>query len=156
MKGGAYGTGFSSTRLGNTRFYSYRDPHLDQTIDRFQQAASWLAHLELDERELEGYVVSTVAGLDAPMKPRDMARRQTGWHLAGIDPRVLPITRQQVIDASLDQVRGLADTVAACTLDRPRCVVGNSAIIEDSKLDWEVVELLGSSAGQGEQELQGE
>ena len=36
------------------------------------------------------------------------------------------------------------------------CVVGNSAIIEDSKLDWEVVELLGSSAGQGEQELQGE
>ena len=156
VKGGAYGTGFSSTRLGNTRFYSYRDPHLDQTIDRFQQAASWLAHLELDERELEGYVVSTVAGLDAPMKPRDMARRQTGWHLAGIDPRVLPITRQQVIDASLDQVRGLADTVAACTLDRPRCVVGNSAIIEDSKLDWEVVELLGSSAGQGEQELQGE
>lgn len=35
VKGGAYGAGFGAARTGNLRFYSYRDPHLDETLARF-------------------------------------------------------------------------------------------------------------------------
>ena len=43
VKGGAYGAGFGAARTGNMRFYSYRDPHLDETLARFAESAAWLA-----------------------------------------------------------------------------------------------------------------
>ncbi|MDO4501579.1 MAG: insulinase family protein [Coriobacteriia bacterium] len=145
VKGGAYGTGFTANRLGGVRYYSYRDPHLDQTIERFEQSGTWLGSLELDQNEFEGYVVSTVARMDAPVKPRSVAHTQAGWHLAGLDMQERLVTRQQIIDSTPEQVRDLAGTIVKCTVDRPRCVVGNADVIRASKMDWEIVELLGGS-----------
>lgn len=36
VKGGAYGAGFQTTRSGSSRFYSYRDPRIDETVERFR------------------------------------------------------------------------------------------------------------------------
>ena len=58
------------------RFYSFRDPAVDATVERFEHAADWLSSWNPSETEFVGYVVSTVAGMDAPAKPRAIARRQ--------------------------------------------------------------------------------
>ena len=79
VKGGAYGAGFGAARTGNMRFYSYRDPHLDETLARFAESAAWLASFEPRTEEMEGYVVATVAGFDAaPEGPsaREAPRRR--------------------------------------------------------------------------------
>ncbi len=76
VKGGAYGVGFQAARSGNMHFYSFRDPHIDETFARFDEASQWLSHFAPTEEALEGFVVATVASLDAPTKARAMIRRQ--------------------------------------------------------------------------------
>ena len=60
VKGGAYGAGFSPTRTGNLRFYSYRDPHVNETLERFRAAGAWLSDFSPSEPEMDGYIVSTI------------------------------------------------------------------------------------------------
>ena len=81
VKGGAYGAGFQAARSGSVRFYSYRDPHLDETLERFNGTPAWLAAFDPAPEEMDGYVVSTVAGFDAPLKEGMMADPPPGRRL---------------------------------------------------------------------------
>ena len=89
VKGGAYGTGFKHTSENLREFWSFRDPHVDETLARYDAAAAWLSEWKPTAEEFDGYVVSTVASHDAPVKPRALARRQV-WRpearLARRDP----------------------------------------------------------------------
>ncbi|MBQ3106281.1 MAG: peptidase M16, partial [Eggerthellaceae bacterium] len=142
VKGGAYGSGFQVTRSGSMRFYSYRDPRVDETLARFDAAGQWLQSFEPDEDEMTGYIVSTVAGLDAPHKPRDAARRQDGWFFAGLTPEDRAITRNQVISSDARTVRSLAPAVSALSEQRMACVFGSRAILERTKEPFETIDLL--------------
>ncbi len=99
VKGGAYGAGFGATRTGNLRFYSYRDPHLDETLARFAASAAWLEAFDPKPEAMEGYVVSTVAGFDAPLKARALARRQDGDYFGGRTPETRLQTRAEMMAA---------------------------------------------------------
>ena len=143
VKGGAYGAGFSPTRTGNLRFYSYRDPHIDETIERFRAAGAWLSNFNPSETEMDGYIVSTVAGLDAPLKPRELARRQDGYVFAHVDPKDRLVTRSQVANATPEEVRALGNAVSQAASKNIVCVFGNREIIENAKADLAVVDLLG-------------
>ena len=90
---------------------------------------------------MDGYIVSTVAGLDAPLKPRELARRQDGYVFAHIDPAERLVTRSQVANATIEEVRALGDAVSKAASKNIACVFGNREIIE--KADFTVVDLLG-------------
>lgn len=142
VKGGAYGVGFQARRQGDARFYSYRDPHLDQTLARFNQSAPWLASLALGQEALDGFVVAAVAALDAPIKCRALLRRQDGEFFCGRTRMERLAVREEVIQTSGEALRQKAAPLQE-VLDRDlRCVFGNESIIRDSKLSWNVVELL--------------
>jgi len=145
VKGGAYGCGFSTTRPGSLAFHSYRDPHIDATVQRFGEAGPWLAALEPTADEMEGYVVSTTAGFDAPLKPRDLIRRQCGMFFSGVTPAMRAQVRHQVVGATVDDVRALGDAIAQAAQCGCRCTVGSAELIEGSGLDWNVVDVLGGA-----------
>ncbi len=142
VKGGAYGAGFQTARTGNLRFYSYRDPHLDETLERFAGASAWLAAFDPADDEMEGYVVSTVAGFDTPLKARGLVRRQDGDFFGGRTPESRLETRTQMIETSAEQLRGLAGPIARAVEENDVCVFGNRDIIEASSADLDVVDLL--------------
>lgn len=143
VKGGAYGVGFSATYSGNMRFYSYRDPHIDETIERFEQSAAYLRAFNPSKTEMDGFVVSSTAGFDTPKKARDLARRQAGQYFAGIPTDQRALTRSQIIEASVDTIRGLAGAVQATADKKLVCVFGNKEIIESAKTPLEAINLLG-------------
>ncbi len=142
VKGGAYGAGFSTTRPGNMRFYSYRDPHLDETLARFAAAGSWLGKFDPTEAEMDGYVVSTVAGIDSPVKPRELARRQDGQFISKLSPDARAKVREETVRTTPAEVRALGSAVSACAEKRAVCVFGNREIIEEAKTDFTVIDLL--------------
>ena len=143
VKGGAYGTGFQAARSGNLRFYSYRDPHLDETLKRFADAAEWLEHFDPAPEALEGFVVATVAALDAPVKPRGLIRRQMGDFFAGYEPEERAKRRRQVISVDVDEVRSLAPVVSEALAQGAVCSFGNREILESASADLEVISLVG-------------
>lgn len=151
VKGGSYGTGFKTMRGGQSNFYSYRDPHLDETLDRYQEAGAWLRNFAPSQDEFEGYVVSTVSSMDAPLRPHAASRVQDGWFFAGYNPAERQMVRQQVIDATPEQLRALGSAVEQLAGEGYRCVFGNGDIIRSSKRQWHVVELLGGKSSQPEE-----
>lgn len=143
VKGGAYGAGFQALRTGTLRFYSYRDPKLDKTLDRFAESAEWIDEFNPSEEEFEGYVVSTVAGIDSPAKARDIIRRQAARHLSNLKQNDRLVTRSQVIEATPEDVRALADAIRSISDSQYVCTFGNAQTIKDSSIDFDVVDLLG-------------
>lgn len=130
--GGAYGVGLSCQRSGQTTFHSYRDPKVDPTIDAFEGAASWLERMDVSQSEFEGYVVSTVASLDAPLKPKGLMRRQDAMYFTNVTPEDRARTRQEVIAATPASVRALAGPLAGLVRMHHVCSVGNAALLKAS------------------------
>ncbi len=143
VKGGAYGVGFQVLRSGNMRFYSYRDPHLDETLARFAQACDWLAAFDPSQEELEGFIVATVAHIDAPTKPRLMIRKQVVHYLTHHTVEEMAKSRRDVIATDVETMRSHADTLRRIVDANAICVFGNRDIIESSKADLEVIDLIG-------------
>ena len=71
--GGAYGTGMLSSD-GVEYLYTYRDPHVKESYDTFAKGPAELAAREYTEKDLNDFIVGTVAKLDTPRKPRAEAR----------------------------------------------------------------------------------
>lgn len=143
VKGGAYGVGFQALRQGDTRYYSFRDPHLDQTLRRFSESTEWLHSLKLSQEELDGFVVATVATLDAPLKARALMLRQDGDYFFGATPIDRLALREEAIQTTTEEIHKLAPAIAEMLAQDNRCVFGNRDILESSKLSWQIVELMG-------------
>ncbi len=145
VKGGAYGVGFQTTRQGNMRFYSFRDPHVAETYERFHDAASWLAEFSPSDEEMTGYVVSTVAGIDSPVKPRSLIRRQDAQFLAHLSPQSRAQSRAEVLTTAAEDVRALSPVLESIVEANLHCSIGNAALIEQCSADFLSVEPLSTT-----------
>ena len=141
VKGGAYGVGFRATRKGTVCFHSYRDPRIDETINRFAGAAAWLATFEPTKEEMDGYIVSSVSDFDAPLKARGLARRQDGDYFAGRASDWHARARAEVIAATPEKIRELAALLKEASAMNALCTFGGKDIIEASALDFDVIDL---------------
>ncbi len=142
VKGGAYGAGLQVVRTGNLRFYSYRDPHIDETFSRFEQSAAWIGSFEPTTPEMEGYIVSTVAGFDQPLKARMLIRRQDSAHFGGRTPAGRLASRQEMLAANPEVLRNFAKPLKQALDNQAICVFGNKDAIEASQENMVVVDLL--------------
>lgn len=142
VMGGAYGVSFSSARAGASSFSSYRDPHVSETLERFRCSSQWLSVFNPLPDEFEGYVVSTAASFDKPLKPRDLIRRQCSMYLTNNTRDEFLRIRQEVLDASIDDVKALAPALKELCESGCVCVVGNKDIIEQANSGLSVIDLL--------------
>ena len=141
VKGGAYGCGFRRDAVGGRAFWSYRDPAVDATLARYDGCAKWLAGWDGGADELDGYIVSTVAAHDAPVKPRALARRQDVARFNEKKPGWREQIRAEELAVTADDVRALA---AALADDGPAsgvCVFGGREALEASEIELELTEL---------------
>ena len=70
VRGGAYGVFCVLDRpSGLLTFVSYRDPNLMETLDAFDQAASFLKDKELGDKELLKSIIGAIGDLDSHMLP---------------------------------------------------------------------------------------
>ncbi|MEG0505092.1 MAG: peptidase M16, partial [Raoultibacter sp.] len=142
VKGGAYGAGFRSLRTGSMQFYSYRDPNLDETIARFDNSAAWLSAFDPEETEMRGYIISSVASLDAPSKPREVARRQDGDWFCKRPEAYRETLREQLLATTPEKLRAHGNELAQIVAHDVRCAFGSRSIIEGSNAQYDVVDLL--------------
>lgn len=143
VKGGAYGCGFQSVPGRRVAFYTYRDPAIDPSLERIARAGEWLEELDADRDTFEGFIVSTVSGLDAPVKPYGLAKRQDGAFLSGRPADFRAATRAEMLAATPERLRELGDAVSRVAAEAPVCVFGGRDIIEASDASWNVIDLLG-------------
>lgn len=142
VQGGAYGVGFQTGFLSTMRFYSFRDPHLDETLAAYRQAPSWLETFEPDETEFEGFVVATTAGFDTPLKARALVRRQRNDYFSARTPEDRQRLRHEIITTTLDDIHAVATPLATTLAQDDICVFGARPIIESASTPLKVIDLL--------------
>ena len=143
VKGGAYGCGFRAAGERQAAFYTYRDPAIDPSIERVARAGEWLGSFEPDEAAFEGFIVSCVSGMDAPVKPYALTKRRNTTYLAGLDPHAREERRAQMLAATPGELRSLGTDVTRIAAESPTCVFGGRDVIAKSNADFNVVDLLG-------------
>lgn len=143
VKGGAYGCGFRAAGERQTAFYTYRDPAIDPSIERVARAGEWLGSFEPDEAAFEGFIVSCVSGMDAPVKPYALTKRRNTTYLAGLDPHAREERRAQMLAATPGELRSLGADVTRIAAVSPTCVFGGRDVIAKSNAGFNVVDLLG-------------
>lgn len=143
VKGGAYGCGFRAAGERQAAFYTYRDPAVDPSIERVERAGAWLGSFEPDEAAFEGFIVSCVSGMDAPVKPYALTKRRNTTYLAGLDPHAREERRAQMLAATPGELRSLGADMTRIAAASPTCVFGGRDVIAKSNAGFNVVDLLG-------------
>lgn len=133
VKGGAYGCMCSFNRSGNAYFTSYRDPNLLETYEIYKKAPEYVRSFEADERDMTKYIIGAISRMDAPLTPSADGNFSLICYLMGIDDADLQRTRDEVLGATPEVIRGLAGYVEAAVDGGVICAIGDEARIEDAK-----------------------
>ncbi len=135
VKGGAYGCMSSFGRTGDSYFVSYRDPNLRATNEVYDGVPEYLESFDADEREMTKYIIGTVSELDTPLTPSTKGRRSLNAYFSGITYEDMQRERDEVLNASPEQIRALASLVRSVLDEQAVCVIGNEEKIrKDSDL----------------------
>ena len=139
--GGAYGTGMLSSD-GVEYLYTYRDPHVKESYETFAKGPAELAARDYTEKDLNDFIVGTVAKLDAPRKPRAQAREIDRRFFCGITDEMMAADRRALcaVDAAL--LKQQAAELGAAMACGVRVAFGSKEAVEAAKDLFDTVETL--------------
>lgn len=108
-QGGAYGARAMNDPLSNSfTLYSYRDPHIEETLQVFNEAKESLANGEFDEEDLEDAKRETIQSLDAPIPPGDRGKTAYSYLKEGLTFERREQFRKGILTATKEDVERAA------------------------------------------------
>ncbi len=133
VKGGAYGCMSGVSRSGEGYFVSYRDPNVKETNEVYEGIPEYLENFDVDERDMTKYVIGTISDLDVPLTPSlKGSRGLSGWY-SGVTDEMLKREREEILNATQEDIRALAGIVRTILETDAVCTVGNEDKIKASK-----------------------
>lgn len=134
VKGGAYGCmcGFSGVD-GDAYFTSYRDPNLKDTNRIYEDAPEYVKNFQAPERDITKYIIGTFSTLDTPLTPQSQGKRSLSMYIAGISEADLQREREEVLNVSVEDIRGLHIYLRAFLDEGNLCVIGNESKISENQ-----------------------
>ena len=139
--GGAYGTGMLSSD-GVEYLYTYRDPHVKESYEIFAKGPAELAARDYTEKDLNDFIVGTVAKLDAPRKPRAEAREIDRRFFCGITDEMMAADRRALCAVNAELLKQQAAELGAAMAGGVRVAFGSKEAVEAAKDLFDTVETL--------------
>lgn len=133
VKGGAYGCMSSFKRAGDTFLVSYRDPHLKNTLNVFEETPEFIRNFHADEREMTKYIIGTISELDVPMTASAKGSLSLNAYFSQVSEQDMKKERTEILSASSEEIRKLGDIVEAVMGQKRICVIGNEDVIEENR-----------------------
>ncbi len=112
-------------RSGEGYFASYRDPNLRETNQIYEGVVSYLENFQVEDRDMTKYVIGTVSDMDVPNPPSSKGNRGLSAYLSGVDQEMMAREREEVLNATQEDIRRLAPLVKAVLNTGSLCVIGN-------------------------------
>lgn len=110
-QGGAYGGGAGyDPDSGAFRFYSYRDPRLEATLDDFDASIRWLLESDHPWHTIEEAILGVISRIDQPSSPAGEARIAYYNLLNGRTPEHRNRIRQGVLKVTESDLKRVAET----------------------------------------------
>ncbi len=132
VKGGAYGCMSGFKRSGEGYFVSYRDPHLKRTLEIYQGIPDYIRNFQADEREMTKYIIGTISGKDVPKTPQMKGSVSKAAYFCHVTEEMIQKERDQILNATVEDIRALAQIVEAVLQAEQICVVGSESKVADA------------------------
>ena len=125
-QGGAYGAGAEQDPMSASfRFFSYRDPRLEETLQDFDGSVDWMLNEELHERLVEESILGVISSMDRSVSPSGAAKQEYYNRLFGRTRESRMAFRQAILGVTLDDLRRVAEKYL-----RPE--LGSVAVVSNS------------------------
>lgn len=112
VQGGAYGAHCFFDRASKILVMtSYRDPHLVETEEVFNQTGDFLRKVSLSEDELVKSIIGTYGKLDPPMLPDDLGYTAMIRHITGETVAMRRTLREEILKTSQDHFRRASEII---------------------------------------------
>lgn len=135
VKGGAYGCMSYIFQSGETCFVSYRDPNLSATNAVYEGIPEYLQGFRPDERDMTKYIIGTFGSMDTPLYPEAKGSRSMTAYLQNLTLEDVQKERDEILYATPEDIRALAEPIRAVLSDDLFCVIGNeNAIRREAEL----------------------
>jgi Zn-dependent M16 (insulinase) family peptidase len=133
VKGGAYGVGAGlDRRSGLFAFTSYRDPHLLETLQVYDESARFLRNLNLDRDELTKAIIGTISDLEPHLLPDAKGWVSLDRYLTHVTDADRQKIRDEVLGTTAADFRAFADVVDAVKEKGDVVVLGGPTAVEDA------------------------
>ena len=110
-QGGAYGGGAGQdNHVGAFRFFSYRDPRIEGTLEDFDGALHWLHNEPHEERQLEEAILGVISAIDKPGSPAGEAKQTYHAELYGRTREKRERFRNRVLQVTIEDLQRVAKT----------------------------------------------
>ena len=133
VQGGAYGAFANFHNNGNMVFCSYRDPNLENTLQVYDGLPTYLRELDLSPREMRKYIIGTMSGLDVSNTPFLQGARVMSLYFGNTNEANMTAFRQQVLETTVEDLRGLADVIEKVLQDNHIVVMGSEQRIKEAE-----------------------
>jgi len=144
MQGGAYGCSGSFSHL--ERYFvltSYRDPHIDRTLDLYRRGGEWLQKLELSSGALEQAVIGTIGKLAPPERPSTLVSKGFFRYLIGLDHNTRKRFWQDIHDTTPDHIHAFGAALSAAMEETEQvCVLGGPTALTKSPIPFQTQPVL--------------
>ena len=109
-QGGAYGGGAShDSDNAAFRFFSYRDPRLEETLDDFDRCIRWLLDGKHEWRLVEEAILGVISSIDKPGSPAGEAKDAFYNNLFGRTAEQRRRFRQRVLEVKLQDLQRVGE-----------------------------------------------
>ncbi|TQV78255.1 peptidase M16 [Exilibacterium tricleocarpae] len=110
-QGGAYGAGAGQdSNIAAFRFFSYRDPRLEETLGDFDKSLQWLQQETHEWRQVEESILGVISSIDKPSSPAGEAKQTFHAELYGRTREKRERFRNQVLKVTLADLQRVAAT----------------------------------------------
>jgi len=133
VRGGAYGVFAQFSRNGELFLGSYRDPNLAETLEVFDGLPEFLRSTDFGEEQITKYILGSISSIDQPLTPSMKGIRATIRWITGNTQEDIQKARDQLIETTLEDIRGIADIIDDSLKKNYFCVVGSETKIKQSK-----------------------
>ncbi len=109
-QGGAYGGGAAQdSQSGAFRFFSYRDPRINDTLKDFDESVQWLLRSSLGGERIEEAILGVIGSLDKPSSPAGEAIQAFHGELNGRSKATAIEFRNRVLTVTERDLKRVAE-----------------------------------------------
>ena len=107
--------------------------NLRKTNEIYENAADYLEHFDVSDRDMVKFIIGTIGDIDTPMNPAAKGSRSMNLYMNHVSAEMIREERNQILDAQQSDIRALADVLQALLDAHELCVIGSEEKIEEQK-----------------------
>lgn len=130
VKSGAYGAGLTNSKWGTMRYYSFRDPNSSKTFKNFNNCSKWLSKCKISQKDLENYIISCVAAIDAPKNILELMNIQDSVIFSKDSFSKRERIRREIINTTMDDIHNAGKLFEEMDKSSIRCIFGSKDLLK--------------------------